>query len=109
MLLQANIEWEIERDVEWELDEDTTADTGSMYKVLIHNDHSTPYDFVIDILLRIFGLDRPKAELVTWTAHTTGIAYVTSLPRKEAERRVGKAHFAASLEGYPLTFTIEPE
>lgn len=105
MFMQSDVEWEVERDV----DTDTTGDTGSMYKVIIHNDSVTPYLFVIDILLRIFGLDRPKAELVTWTAHTTGIAYVTSLPKKEAERRVGRAHFAASLEGYPLTFTLEPE
>lgn len=105
MFMQSDVEWE----VEWDVDTDTTGDTGSMYKVIIHNDSVTPYLFVIDILLRIFGLDRPKAELVTWTAHTTGIAYVTSLPKKEAERRVGRAHFAASLEGYPLTFTLEPE
>jgi ATP-dependent Clp protease adapter protein ClpS len=42
-------------------------------------------------------------------AHTSGIAYVATLPLKEAQKRVGKAHFAASLEGYPLMFTIEPE
>jgi ATP-dependent Clp protease adaptor protein ClpS len=97
----------IEPEIQAETEE--REDWESLWRVIIHNDDSTPYDFVIDILLRIFGLDRPKAELVTWTAHTTGIAYVTSLPRKEAERRVGKAHFAASLEGYPLTFSIEPE
>jgi ATP-dependent Clp protease adaptor protein ClpS len=97
----------IEPEIQEETDE--RQDWESLWRVIIHNDNVTPYEFVIDILLRIFGLDRPKAELVTWTAHTTGIAYVTSLPRKEAERRVGKAHFAASLEGYPLTFSIEPE
>ncbi|MCL4868336.1 MAG: ATP-dependent Clp protease adaptor ClpS [Anaerolineae bacterium] len=97
----------VEPEIDRETEEEQTWE--SLWRVIIHNDNITPYAFVIDILLRIFGLDNPKAELVTWTAHTTGIAYVTSLPKKEAERRVGKAHFAASLEGYPLTFTIEPE
>ncbi|MBK9050971.1 MAG: ATP-dependent Clp protease adaptor ClpS [Chloroflexi bacterium] len=97
----------IEPQITQETEEDERLEP--LWRVIIHNDNVTPYDFVIDILLRIFGLDRPKAELVTWTAHVTGIAYVTSLPKKEAERRVGKAHFAASLEGYPLTFTLEPE
>ena len=97
----------IEPQITQETEEDERLEP--LWRVIIHNDAVTPYDFIIDILLRIFGLDRPKAELVTWTAHTTGIAYVTSLPKKEAERRVGKAHFAASLEGYPLTFTLEPE
>jgi ATP-dependent Clp protease adaptor protein ClpS len=60
-------------------------------------------------LERIFALDAVAAEVVAYTAHTAGIAYVITLPRTEAQQRVGKAHFAASLEGFPLTFTIEPE
>jgi ATP-dependent Clp protease adaptor protein ClpS len=79
------------------------------FKVFIHNDDVTPYDFVITVLQRFFQLDVFQAEVVTFTAHSQGMAYVTTLPRPEAVSRVGKAHFAASLEGYPLTFTIEPE
>jgi ATP-dependent Clp protease adaptor protein ClpS len=79
------------------------------YRVFIHNDEVTPYDFVVMVLLRFFGLTPLEAEHVTFAAHTSGIAYVATLPRSEAEKRVGRAHFAASLEGYPLTFTIEPE
>jgi ATP-dependent Clp protease adaptor protein ClpS len=78
-------------------------------RVYIHNDEVTPYDFVVLILQRVFELKSTEAEQVTFTAHTSGIAYVTTLPCQEAQRRVGAAHFAASLEGYPLTFTIEPE
>jgi ATP-dependent Clp protease adaptor protein ClpS len=78
-------------------------------KVFIHNDDVTPYDFVVIILQRFFGLNPLEAEHVTYIAHVSGMAYVTTLPKSEAETRVGRAHFAASLEGYPLTFTIEPE
>ena len=78
-------------------------------RVFIHNDDVTPFDFVIIILQRFFDLNPLEAEHVTHIAHVTGIAYVTTLPRSEAEKRVGQAHFAAGLEGYPLTFTIEPE
>jgi ATP-dependent Clp protease adaptor protein ClpS len=80
-----------------------------LYRVIIHNDEVTPYDFVILILQKIFQLQPLEAEHVTFVAHTGGQAYVTTLPLKEAQKRVGKAHFAASLEGYPLLFTIEPE
>ena len=79
------------------------------YRVLIHNDDVTPYDFVIVILLRVFELSSIDAEYVTFVAHTQGLAHVATLPKPEAIKRVGKAHFAASLEGYPLMFTIEPE
>jgi ATP-dependent Clp protease adaptor protein ClpS len=92
----------------WE-ETDRIEELEPLYKIFIHNDDVTPYDFVISILERIFQLDAVAAEVVTFTAHTAGIAYVTTLPRTEAQQRVGKAHFAASLEGFPLTFTIEPE
>ena len=50
-----------------------------------------------------------EAEHVTFIAHMSGIAHVATLPLPEAQKRVGKAHFAATLEGFPLHFTIEPE
>jgi ATP-dependent Clp protease adaptor protein ClpS len=78
-------------------------------KVIVHNDDVTPYDFVIMVLSRFFLLDSTEAEHVTWTAHSSGTALVAILPVTEAQKRVGRAHFAASLEGYPLTFSIEPE
>lgn len=79
------------------------------YRIIVHNDDVTPFDFVIVVLVRIFGLTPLIAEHTAYTAHTTGQAYVTTLPKNEALRRVGKAHFAAQLEGYPLHFTVEPE
>jgi ATP-dependent Clp protease adaptor protein ClpS len=78
-------------------------------RVSLHNDSVTPYDFVIVALVRFFRLDAHRAELITWTAHTSEIALVVVLPIDDAQKKVGKAHFAASLEGYPLMFTIEPE
>lgn len=96
-----------EIDKEEETEEETAEEPP--YRVLVHNDNVTPYDFVIAILIRIFELTPIIAEHVTYTAHTNGLALVVVLPKTEAERRVGKAHFAARLEGFPLTFTVEPE
>ncbi|MCA9992987.1 MAG: ATP-dependent Clp protease adaptor ClpS [Ardenticatenaceae bacterium] len=96
-----------------QVERDSTADTeheeDSRLKVLIHNDDVTPYDFVIVVLVRIFQLTPIIAEHITYLAHTNNVALVTVLPKAEAEKRVGKAHFAARLEGFPLTFTLEPE
>ncbi|MDX1688126.1 MAG: ATP-dependent Clp protease adaptor ClpS [Candidatus Promineifilaceae bacterium] len=94
---------------EEELDEQEETAEEPPWKVLIHNDDVTPYNFVVAILIRIFELTPIIAEHITYLAHTKGIALVTVLPKSEAERRVGKAHFAARLEGFPLTFTLEPE
>ena len=95
--------------IEQDEDVEQAAELDRLHKVLVHNDDVTPYDFVLVVLVRFFGLQAADAERVTWTAHNTGIALVAVLPLSEARKRVGRAHFASSLEGYPLTFTIEPE
>ena len=95
--------------IEQEEGSEQTAELERLHRVLVHNDEVTPYDFVLVVLVRFFKLKPADAEHITWTAHNTGLALVAILPLTEARKRVGRAHFAASLEGYPLTFTIEPE
>lgn len=99
---------ETEWDVDTSLDQETEDDQESLARVIIHNDDVTPMDFVVIILQRIFQLSPLEAEHVMITAHLNGQALVAMLPLSEAKLRVGKAHFAAQLEGYPLLFTIEP-
>jgi ATP-dependent Clp protease adaptor protein ClpS len=80
-----------------------------LYRVLIHNDDVTPMDFVVQILKTIFFQSNPRAYEIMLIAHITGLAYVQTLPKSEAEKRVNRAHFSAGLEGYPLHFSMEPE
>jgi ATP-dependent Clp protease adaptor protein ClpS len=108
---------------EFDIEYDTETDTGldlefiviedeeleRPYRVIIHNDDKTPFDFVINILVTVFELSLLKATRITFKAHYTGQAYVCTLPLAEAKSRVFKAQFAAREQGYPLTFTIEPE
>jgi ATP-dependent Clp protease adaptor protein ClpS len=96
-------------DIEQEVGTEAEAAIEPPYRVFVHNDDVTPFDFVIVALQRFFDLTLLVAEQITYIAHVSGLAYVATLPKSEAEKRVGRAHFAASLEGYPLTFTIEPE
>jgi ATP-dependent Clp protease adaptor protein ClpS len=100
---------EVEHDVR--LDELPVAETElePPYRVLIHNDDITPFDFVIAVLRGVFSLSGRDALAVTTRAHVTGIAYVTTLPYEEAKYRVGQAHSLARAAGFPLTFSIEPE
>lgn len=80
-----------------------------LYRVIIHNDDVTPMDFVVSILERIFFIQGVDALEIMLIAHYTDMAYVQTLPKAEAQSRIGKAHFAAGLEGYPLHFSMEPE
>jgi ATP-dependent Clp protease adapter protein ClpS len=79
------------------------------WAVFIHNDETTPMDFVIHILSMVFQLSSSHAAQVMYTAHINGKAFVQALPRTEALRRVGQARFAARLRGYPLEFSVESE
>lgn len=77
--------------------------------VIIHNDDVTPFEYVIKVLLQLFLLSEEIAEHIANTAHSEGQAVVVVRPRNEAERLVKIAHTRARLDGYPLTFSLEPE
>lgn len=79
------------------------------YRVIIHNDNVTTFEFVINILVVIFERTFFKATRIAFEAHYKGQAYVCTLPLEEAKSRVFKAQFAAREQGFPLTFSIEPE
>jgi ATP-dependent Clp protease adaptor protein ClpS len=81
----------------------------AQHRVLIHNDDVTPFDFVIVVLRSVFQLSHEIAEHVALTAHLTGLALVLVRPKAEAERLVARAHMAARIEGFPLSFSLEPD
>ena len=76
------------------------AETGREppYRVIIHNDDVTPMDFVTHILVTVFCIPLENASMIMYTAHLKGSAYVQTLPKPEARRRINKAHFAARMQ-----------
>ena len=92
-----------------EILETTETDLEPLYRIIIHNDDVTPMDFVVEVLKQIFFLGNYRAAEIMLVAHIKGSAYVQSLPRIEAEKRIQKAHHAAGMAGYPLHFSSEPE
>jgi ATP-dependent Clp protease adaptor protein ClpS len=101
-------ELEIGRVLDPSQDSMLAEDVEGLWRVIIHNDEVTPMEFVVIILQRIFQLTPLEAEHVMFLAHYSGMAYVCTLPLAEAKERIGRAHFAAQLEGFPLLFTLEP-
>ena len=89
--------------------EETETELEPLYRVIIHNDQVTPMDFVVHVLKNHFYLSNNKAADIMFTAHVYGTAYVQTLAKSEAEKRINKAHADANNAGYPLKFTMEPE
>ncbi len=94
---------------EIEIIEESETELEPLYRVIIHNDDMTPMDFVVHVLKTVFYLANDKAAEIMLTAHVQGTAYVQTLSKSEAEKRINKAHFEAVNAGYPLKFTTERE
>jgi ATP-dependent Clp protease adaptor protein ClpS len=90
-------------------DEDQQIWVEPPYKVIIHNDNITTFEFVEKLLMTIFGKTEFEAAAIAWITHSQGNAVVVVKPQSEAEALVRKGIFAARLEGYPLKLTAEPD
>jgi ATP-dependent Clp protease adaptor protein ClpS len=79
------------------------------YRVLVHNDPVTTMDFVVGVLVQVFGRSVEQAVEIMFAAHTSDVALVVVLPLEQAELRIEQAHSLARARHFPLTFTCEPE
>lgn len=77
------------------------------YRVLIHNDDVTTFDYVIHVLGAIFLVSDELAEHIAEAAHNNGTAIVVIRPKSEADKLAKAAISHARMDGYPLTFSIE--
>ena len=112
ILAQANPAYpepEIEIAPDQDEEQDTLVWTEAPYRVLIHNDNVTTFDFVIRLLQSVFKLSREIAEHVALITHHEDIALVCVRPQSEAQKLVGQGIFAARIEGFPLMLSCEPE
>jgi ATP-dependent Clp protease adaptor protein ClpS len=100
---------DIQRDVDVDVEQDEMVWIEPPYRVLIHNDDVTTFEFVISMLQNIFKLRRSMSEQIAMITHVVGIALVVIKPQSEAEKLVNAGIFAARLEGFPLVLSCEPD
>jgi ATP-dependent Clp protease adaptor protein ClpS len=79
------------------------------WKVLLHNDDVTTFDFVVWLLVSLFGKEPPEALRLTTEVHETGVAVVTVTSRERAELYVEQVRSLARPRGFPLAASLEPE
>lgn len=81
----------------------------SMYKVLLHNDETSTFDFVIMVLITIFHKTEEEAIEITKAIHVAGQGIAGSpYTREVAEEKTMETKVYARANGYPLTATYEP-
>ncbi|WP_369601858.1 ATP-dependent Clp protease adapter ClpS [Hahella sp. SMD15-11] len=79
----------------------------SMYKVVMMNDDYTPMDFVVEVLMRFFGMSESRATQVMLTVHTQGKAVCGVYTRDIAETKAMQVNQYASECEHPLMCEIE--
>ena len=92
-----------------DVDEKTEERTQQLppWKVLLHNDDVTTFDFVIWILVTLFHKPAEEAVRLTWEVHRAGSALVTVTSKERAELYVEQVSSLARPRGFPLTATME--
>jgi ATP-dependent Clp protease adaptor protein ClpS len=78
-----------------------------LYQVILLNDDYTPMEFVVDVLERIFGLDRPKATRIMLEVHTRGKGVCGVFTFEIAETKVAQVTTYARQHQHPLLCTME--
>ena len=78
-----------------------------LYQVVLLNDDYTPMEFVVDVLERIFGLDRTKATRIMLEVHTHGKGVCGVYTFEIAETKVAQVTTYARQHQHPLLCTME--
>jgi ATP-dependent Clp protease adaptor protein ClpS len=87
----------------------TKEDHPPMYKVLLHNDNYTTMEFVVDVLVNVFGKSLEKANQIMLNVHNKGKEVCGTYPLQIAETKMDVVHNLASNKGFPLKSTMEKE
>jgi ATP-dependent Clp protease adaptor protein ClpS len=90
------------------IDETIKVQIPKMYKVLLHNDDKTTFEFVIHVLMKIFHRTMEEAVEITQAIHVTQVGIAGSPYTKEiAEEKTMETISFARANGFPLTATYE--
>jgi ATP-dependent Clp protease adaptor protein ClpS len=87
----------------------TRKELPPQYKVILHNDDYTTMEFVVEILITVFGKPLEKATQTMLNIHHKGNAVCGIYTREIAETKVETVHHLASSRGFPLKSTMEKE
>lgn len=77
------------------------------YNVLILNDDFTTFEFVIMVVMTVFGKTQAEACNIAETTHIHQKATIGSYTLDIARSKVAKATSMARAEGFPLKFEIQ--
>lgn len=88
---------------------ETALDEPAMYRVILHNDHYTAMDFVIEVLMRVFNKPAAEATQIMMDVHKRGQGVCGVYTYDLAVTKVAKVHAMAKNRGFPLKCSCEQD
>lgn len=95
-------------DRELQYDSAAVLDEPAMYKVILHNDHYTTMDFVVEILTRIFQKSAAEATKIMLDVHKKGRGVCGIYTYDLAVTKTSRVHQMAKMRNFPLKCSYEP-
>ena len=81
----------------------------SRYNVIFLNDDTTPIEWVIELLIRVFKHTQSSAEHLTMEIHNNGSAVVGTYSYEIAEQKTIEATQSSREHGFSLQIKLEAE
>lgn len=96
-----------EYDGNLQIKEDVQVKKPRMYKVILHNDHYTTMDFVVEVLVTIFRKNNMEATELMLQVHRNGFGICGVYTYDIAQTKAGQVHALARQREFPLKCTVE--
>ncbi len=95
--------------IDGEILEDVDSEIGEpdMYRVLLHNDHYTSMDFVVEVVQTVFHKPLLDAVNIMLDVHRKGIGIVGTFTFDVARTKTGQVREMAEAREFPLRCTYE--
>ncbi|MBU1001519.1 MAG: ATP-dependent Clp protease adaptor ClpS [Proteobacteria bacterium] len=77
------------------------------YKVLLHNDDYTTMEFVVRVLITVFGKSQTEAMDIMLKVHNDGVGVCGIYTAEVAETKMVLVRQLAARDGFPLKCTTE--
>jgi ATP-dependent Clp protease adaptor protein ClpS len=89
------------------LESDKKLKEPDMYRVLLHNDHYTTMDFVVEVLTTVFHMPASQATRIMLDVHKKGIGMCGVYIYDVAVTKVEQVHLMARERNFPLRCSYE--
>lgn len=94
-------------DSDLKLESEKKLDHPKMYRVILHNDHYTTMEFVIEVLVKIFHMPAAEATQIMLDVHKKGKGVCGVYTRDIAATKVTQVHEMAKTRDFPLKSSYE--